>query len=91
MVGGRVVEVAEIPKRPGILWINCIQWDYSRPEYCSVLCELNEDSKHIEIGDSVWWQSGHIMWTPVNKSRVDVKIKKIGGSGVTYETACANS
>ena len=92
MVGGRVIEVCEIPGKPDRLWLNCADYQPNRshPDTCSVLVERNADSELIQIGDKVWWQSGVVRWTPQDESRAEVEIRKIGGSGVTYETACSN-
>lgn len=88
MVGGRVIEVCDIPGRTE-LWVDTADFQQGRkkPETCSVLVERNEDSEKIQIGDKLWWQGGFCYWTPQDESRVEVKIKKVGGSGVTYETA----
>lgn len=90
MVGGKVIEVADIKSRPNVIWVNCADMPRGRrkPDTCSVLVERSPDADKIEIGDSIWWQGGRIYWTPQDKSRVEVVLRKIGGSGVTYETAC---
>lgn len=91
MVGGIVIETADVPGK-SFLWVNCMERTHigkrSNPDTCSVLVEKNIDSDQIQIGDKVWWQSGTVYWTPQDCSRVEVKIPKIGGSGVTYETVC---
>lgn len=89
MVGGRVIEVCDIPGRSE-LWVNCVEYRSGRkhPDTCSVLVERNADSEAIQIGDKLWWQSGYCYWTTQDESRVEVKIRKVGGSGVTYATAC---
>jgi len=89
MVGGKVIEVCDIPGRDE-LWVNCADFRQGRkhPDTCSVLVERNADSEQIQIGDKLWWQGGKCYWTPQDESRVEVPIRKIGGSGVTYETAC---
>ena len=91
MVGGIVIEVSEIKDRPGVLYVDCR--DSSYRQTCAVLVEDNETSRKIEIGDSVWWQSGMVMWTP-SPNRLkkggkcgvdyDVRIPKIGYSGVRH-------
>lgn len=88
MVGGKVIEVCDIPGRSE-LWVNCADFPSGRrrPDTCSVLMERSADSEQIQIGDSVWWQCGKCYWTPQDKSRVDVAIRKVGGSGVSYESA----
>jgi len=34
----------------------------------------------VSKGDSVWWQAGIALWTPANRSREDVHLKRIGFS-----------
>lgn len=102
MVGGTVVEVAEIKTRPDALWVNCGQIAYTRLETCAILVQKNSDSLRIQVGDSVWWHGRSAMWTPAG-NRVsdeeakqlglkcgrdwDIKIPRIGYSGITYEAA----
>lgn len=90
MVGGRVVEVAEVPGRQ-LMWINAAARPYKRIEYCSVLVRKDSDSEQIQIGDKVWWQGGCVYWTMQDESRVEVPLKKVGGSGVTYASACGKA
>jgi len=49
-------------------------------EYCAVNMTPNSDSFNIEIGDTVWWQSGNCFWTKKDGSNCEVKIKKVGYS-----------
>jgi hypothetical protein len=93
MVGGKVIESCEVRGRNEVLWLNCADFreGRKRPDVCSVLVERTTDSEQIEIGDRVWWQSGVIYWTPQDERFVEKQLKKIGGSGVTYETACGAS
>lgn len=96
MVGGKVIEICGIPSRPNVLWINCANRPYSKIQTCSVLIEKHDTADLIQIGDSVWWQSGLVYWTPQDSPRdmqginFDIPFTKIGGSGVSYETACGN-
>lgn len=90
MVGGTVIEVAEIPNRADCLWLNCADMPsgYKKPQTCSVLVKRDENSEQVELGDKIWWQSGVVYWTTKDERRIEVKLIKIGGSGVSYETAC---
>ncbi len=87
MVGGIVIEVCDIPKQPDWLWVNTASRQRPR-EQCSVLVAKSVDAEQIQIGDSLWWQGGVCYWTPADKSRIEVQLAKIGGSGVTYESVC---
>lgn len=99
MVGGKVIEVCNVPDRPDVLFVNVANRPYSKVETCGVLVENNENSRKIEIGDSLWWQGGFCMWTPqANAGGIDdgigcgesydIKIPKRSGSGVTFESVC---
>lgn len=72
----------------------------SKPDFCSVLMEKSERWEEIDLGDVIWWQGGTIYWSPQvlqdgkeTKCGVDfdIKFKKVGGSGVSYQTACENA
>jgi hypothetical protein len=87
-VGGLIVDVVEVD--PHRWWINTIDpHDLSGPEpgrrtvavYCDPL------SERPAVGDSLWWQAGWCMWTPADRSRADVKLPKIGYSGVRHPDA----
>lgn len=60
MIGGKVIEVADVPDRPNVIFVDV------RDKYdtCAILVERNKNSERIEIGDSLWWQGGWAMWTP---------------------------
>jgi hypothetical protein len=77
MIGGIVTRTVVLKDR---VWVDCVE--RSSNSKCAVYCERNSDSEAIRPGDSFWWQAGKCMWTPFDKSRVDVKIKKLGYSGV---------
>ena len=34
----------------------------------------------LTLGDSVWWQSRHAYWTPIDRSRQDVPLERISYS-----------
>jgi len=96
MIGGKVIEICNVPNRPDVLFVNVADRPYSKIETCGVLVENNETSRKIQIGDSLWWQCGYCYWTPCGprgESGVDfwsrpedVKIPKRSGSGVTFES-----
>lgn len=96
MIGGRVIEVCNVPGRMEVLFVNVAHRPYSNVETCGVLVENNENSRKIEIGDSLWWQGGVCMWTPqANTGKdtgvgcgtlFDIQIPKRSGSGVTFES-----
>lgn len=63
MIGGIVVEVAEVPDRPDVLYVDCV--DRGQPtEHCAVYVSLSELSKQIEVGDDLWWRDRTAYWTP---------------------------
>lgn len=97
MVGGTVVEVASVPERPEVLYLDCVDKPKGRKkaDYCAILIERNESSDKIQIGDSVWWHGDIAYWTPVQnrgghlkgmKCHVDydIPIPKIGYSGINH-------
>ena len=86
MIGGTVTEICNVPGRPEVLFVEVAERPYSKVEKCGVLCENNEHSQKIQIGDSFWWQSGLCHWTPQDQSVSDFPIRKIGYSGVTFES-----
>lgn len=65
MVGGTVIEVAEVKDRPDILFVDCRERTTGYAgSTCAIYVERNKDSERIEVGDSLWWQGGWAMWTP---------------------------
>lgn len=96
MVGGVVIEVAEVPDRPTILFVDCVERRSagSKPQTCAIFVEKNENSLQIQIGDSLWWQGRLAMWTPYKIAQAtaklkqgvdfDVQIPRVGYSGVTH-------
>lgn len=97
MIGGRVIEICNVPNRPDVLFVNVADRPYSKIETCGVLVENNETSRKIEIGDAMWWQCGYCYWTPQGtcggKTGIDydIAIPKRSGSGVTFESVSKNS
>jgi len=87
MIGGMVIECCEVPGRPDVLFVNVADRPYSKLETCGVLVEKNENSLKIQIGDSLWWQSGSCYWTPwQSMNQRDIAIPKRSYSGVTFES-----
>lgn len=88
MVGGTVIEVAEIKGRIGVLFIDCADMPTGRakPDFCATLIELDDVSSGIKFGDSLWWQGPHAMWTPKkNLLSAEERSKKGHRSGVEYD------
>lgn len=92
MVGGIVIEVAEVKDRPEVLYVDCRDTTY-RKDTCAVYVERNATSEQIQIGDSVWWQCGKVYWTPQRNIGLenakcgkdyDIPIPKVGYSGVKH-------
>jgi 2'-5' RNA ligase/cation transport regulator ChaB len=74
-VGGKVIETVEVA--PDRLWVNTLD---PGPTECAVFCDPHGEK--IQVGDSLWWQGAICYWTPQDRSRTDVKLPKIGYSGV---------
>ena len=51
-------------------------------EQLAIKVEVNEDSRAIETGDSMWWQGRKAYWTPTSLDgyRDDIEIARIGYS-----------
>ena len=80
MVGGIVIEVVWLDEK---VFVDCRATRYR--DTCAVYVERNQDSERIEIGDRFWWQGNYAYWTPADESRVEVKIPRVGFSGVTLD------
>lgn len=84
MVGGVVIEVVHVPSKR-LVWINCGgtgACEYR--ETCAVYTLNWSDGDMIQPGDIVWWQGDSIYWTTRDrKTRVDFKLPKMSGSGVS--------
>lgn len=78
MVGGTVTEVKT---QVDSIWID-VQDNTYKTDFAAVYVERNTDSEQIAVGDQVWWQGRLLMWTPADKSRVDVQIQRLSASGV---------
>lgn len=84
-VGGIIVDV--VPVRPDKVWVNTLEpgSDTRAGRTCSVYCD--PAGEPVAVGDALWWQSGTCYWTPADRSRADVKLRKIGFSGVPHPEA----
>lgn len=84
-VGGKVVEVIAV--EPNKVWVNTDdnpnRTRGSLPNLCAIY--VDPDGHDIQIGDSLWWQSGTAYWTPQERpfGAFDIPLKKIGFSGVS--------
>ena len=94
MVGGTIVDIVQVS--PLKWWVNTVESFKRRvPETCAVY--VDPGNEPIEVGDGFWWQGGWCMWTPrvYPDGRSDVKLRKIGFSGVPHphkkETPCSPS
>ena len=75
-VGGKVLQVRELADR-----VDIDVYDPAYGDEMTVGVVVCEDSRAVKIGDTVWWQSGHAMWTPEpDRVFVDRKIPRIGNS-----------
>ena len=81
-VGGIIVDIVEVA--PDRWWIDTVDKSDLMHGGRTVAVYCDPRPEHPEVGDSLWWQSGACYWTPADRSRVDVKLKKIGGSGVAH-------
>ncbi len=92
MIGGTVVEVIELDDK---IWINCEEeskpkWDDKnyKVNQTAVYVEKTDAARCVENYDTIWWQGEYVLWTPrltrvnVRNSPKDIKLKKIGSSGV---------
>jgi hypothetical protein len=94
MVGGKVIGLARKPDGVTMLHVR----DTRSTDQCCVDCreERIEDGDRVRItlGDSVWWQSGQIMWTPGRSPRercgqdFDIRLPKVG---YTYASSHASA
>jgi len=84
MVGGTVIEACHHPDDPSRIYVNVADKPYSRTQECAIHVEANADSEQIQMGDRLWWQGRLAFWTPADESRVEVKIPRLGYSGVRH-------
>jgi hypothetical protein len=85
MVGGKVVEVCDVPEMPERLFVDVADMPYGKVERCAIYVEKSEQSQRIQIGDSIWWQGRNAYWTPqCGTQGEDIPIPRIGYSGVKH-------
>lgn len=85
MVGGKVIEVCDVPEMPERLFVDVADRPYGKVETCAIYVENNETSMSIAIGDSLWWQGRTAYWTPQDHMQgTDIPIRRIGYSGVKH-------
>ena len=81
MVGGTIIDIVKVS--PGKWWVNCGQhFDRNTPDQCAIY--LNPGKESPDVGDALWWQGRSAYWTPADRSRVDVRLDRIGFSGVPH-------
>lgn len=79
MIGGNIIEVIKLSDK---IWINTIDWEQSQDERTAIYVKRNPVSERVKPNDSIWWQGKWAMWAPKGKSAIDIKLQKIGNSGV---------
>lgn len=80
MVGGVIVDI--VPVSLSKWWINCAEPKHCGMQTCAVYCDPNGEP--LAVGDGLWWQGDSCYWTPTHGLRADVKLRKIGFSGVRH-------
>jgi sugar lactone lactonase YvrE len=83
MVGGIIIDIVKIS--PEKWWLNCVETGLGSGagrQTCAIY--VNPIGEPVEVGDNLWWQGGHAYWTPDGRSRTDVKLPRIGFSGVPH-------
>ncbi len=92
MVGGTVVGVTHRDDGTALLTVEK-RISRSTVDQCCVRVDErridNGNKVYIEINDSVWWQAGKVMWTPITLSEDpayhDIQLRKLGHShGFTH-------
>jgi hypothetical protein len=80
MVGGKVVEAFTcVVRGESRVWINT--QDRHEGE-CAIYVESSWPARSVSEGDSIWWQGPWAMWTPKSRAFSDLKLRRIGFSGV---------
>lgn len=83
-VGGTIVDIVEVS--PEKWWIDTIDKSdlMHGGRTCAVYCDPRPE--RLQVGDALWWQGGYCFWTPRVEpdGRSDVKLRKIGFSGVSH-------
>lgn len=78
MIGGTVESVTQ--DGSGRVRIVVTEKPYGRDQYCAIRVEVSGSALLVRPGDSLWWQGGLAFWTPADRSRRDVALRKIGYS-----------
>jgi hypothetical protein len=71
MVGGKIASIWRQADR-----IRIIAQD--RHDFCAIHIEPTDEP--IVVGDDIWWQGRVALWTPADRSRIDVHLPRIGYS-----------
>lgn len=83
MVGGRLIEIAEIG--PGVTRLWCVGTQGSEVgDECAVNVETAPAMPLL--GDEIWWQSGRVYW-----DRDRRQLRKIGNSYDPRRNGCTSS
>jgi len=81
VVGGTIIDIVKVSDHKW--WVNCADnLKRQRPDQCAIY--LDPIGEPVEVGDALWWQGAHAMWTPAAGGRSDVKLPRIGFSGVAH-------
>jgi hypothetical protein len=83
MVGGIIIDIVKVSDAKW--WVNCVETGTSSQagkETCAIY--VNPIGEPIDVGDNLWWQGDQAMWTPDDRSRADVRLPRIGFSGVPH-------
>lgn len=77
MVGGKVIGISR-KDGEALLTVEDVITERTA-DNCAVRC-IERQAGEIGIGDSVWWQSGKVYWTPKSRTETDVPLEKVGYS-----------
>ena len=73
MVGGTIISVFHYRDRDSLVVRGT---GSERSTYLAL--DLEPSDEPLKIGDTIWWQGDIALWTPHDRSREDVHIKRIG-------------
>lgn len=83
MVGGIIIDIVKI--NDAKWWLNCVETGLGSgagKNTCAIYVDpLNA---RIEVGDSLWWQGSYAYWTRADGVSTDVRLPRIGFSGVAH-------
>lgn len=83
MVGGIIIDIVKVNQAKW--WLNCVETGLGSgagKDTCAIY--VNPQDEPIEVGDNLWWQGSYAYWTPDDRARTDVKLPRIGFSGVPH-------